>query len=212
MSAMPAVSLAYTAMGQVQADAGRPEQALATMEFGLALRRRIPGLSPWPLVHHLLAMSRTAVLLADLPLARTLLAEAVRAMAGFDDPAVLGKALDLALTDEIRIAEIRYLFGPAFTRRRTQPVAEAWVRAHWDELRKKLPGSLSAGLVGAAGVGCSKAEAEERAAFYTPRAAAIEGTQRGLAEALESVSLCAELRRHGASALTKALSGDAKKK
>ncbi len=137
---------------------------------------------------------------------------ALRAMAGFDDPAVLGKALDLALTDEIRIAEIRYLFGPAFTRRRTQPVAEAWVRAHWDELRKKLPGSLSAGLVGAAGVGCSKAEAEERAAFYTPRAAAIEGTQRGLAEALESVSLCAELRRHGASALTKALNGDAKKK
>ncbi|GAA3630090.1 LuxR C-terminal-related transcriptional regulator [Microlunatus ginsengisoli] len=98
MSAMPAVSLAYTAMGQVQADAGQPEQALATMEFGLALRRRIPGLSPWPLVHHLLAMSRTAVLLADLPLARTLLAEALRAMAGFDE----GMTAMAARADQIR--------------------------------------------------------------------------------------------------------------
>lgn len=137
---------------------------------------------------------------------------ALRAMTGFDDPAVLGKALDLVLTDEIRIAEMRYVMGSAFARRRTQPIAEAWVRAHWDELRKKLPGSLSAGLVRAAGVGCTPVDAEERAAFYTPRAGSIEGAQRPLAEALESVSLCAELRKHGAAALTKALLGDAKKR
>ncbi len=137
---------------------------------------------------------------------------ALRAMTGFDDPALIGKALDLVLTDEIRIPEIRYVMGSAFARRRAQPIAEAWVRAHWDELRKKLPGSLSAGLVRAAGVGCTKVDAEERAAFYTPRATSIEGAQRPLAEALESVSLCAELRRHGSSALTKALLGDTSKK
>ena len=81
-----------------------------------------------------------------------------------------------------------------------------WVRTHWEELRKRLPGGLSAGLVvGGAAAGCTKQEAEERAAFYTPRAQGIEGAQRGLAESLESVTLCAELRRHGASAFGKAL-------
>ena len=45
----------------------------------------------------------------------------------------------------------------------------------------------------------------ERAAFYKPRFAEIEGASRRLDEALESVSLCAALRRHGASALTREL-------
>jgi alanyl aminopeptidase len=130
---------------------------------------------------------------------------ALRAMGGFDDPALLGKALELVLTDEIRVAEMRYVMGAAFARRKMQATAEQWVRAHWDELRKRLPGSLGAGLIVGASVGCSKAAVEERAAFYTAKAKEIEGAQRPLAEYLEGVTLCAELRRHGASAFGKAL-------
>lgn len=130
---------------------------------------------------------------------------ALRAMGGFDDPALLAKALELVLTDEIRVAEMRYVTGAAFARRKMQPTTEEWVRTHWDALRKRLPGSLGAGLIGGAGVGCTKAAVEERAAFYTPKSKEIEGTARPLAEYLESVTLCAELRRHGASAFGKAL-------
>jgi hypothetical protein len=85
------------------------------------------------------------------------------------------------------------------------------VRARWPDLRKKLPGSLSASLIGAAGVACTKAEQEERAAFYTPRAAEIESAARPLAEALEAASLCAELRSAGASSLTRELLNGEKK-
>jgi aminopeptidase N len=130
---------------------------------------------------------------------------ALRAMGGFDDPAVLGKALELVLGDEIRVAEIRYVLGAAFGRRKTQLFTEEWVRTHWDELTKKLPGSLGVSLVGGAGIGCTKAALDERTAFYTPHAKSIEGAQRPLAEALEGLALCAELRRHGASAFGKAL-------
>lgn len=130
---------------------------------------------------------------------------ALRAMAGFGDPALLRRALDAALGEEIRPHEMRYVTGAAFARRTSRGVAEAWVRARWDDLRKKLPGSLSAGLVSAAGVACTKDELEERTAFYAPRATAIEGAARQLAVALESASLCAELRAHGGSSLTRAL-------
>jgi LuxR family transcriptional regulator, maltose regulon positive regulatory protein len=41
----------------------------------LNLRRKVPGLSPWPTIHHLLAMGRLAIMASDLPLARRLLDE-----------------------------------------------------------------------------------------------------------------------------------------
>jgi alanyl aminopeptidase len=130
---------------------------------------------------------------------------ALRAMAGFGDPALLRRALDATLGEEIRPHEMRYVTGAAFARRASRGEAEAWVRARWDDLRKKLPGSLSAGLVSAAGVACTKEELEARTAFYGPRSTTIEGAARPLAVALEGASLCVELRAHGASSLTRAL-------
>lgn len=123
---------------------------------------------------------------------------ALRAMYGFDSAEVLGKALDLVLTDEIATHEVRYALGSAFARKTSRPIAEQWMRAHWDELRKKLPGGLSTALVRGAGVGCSTKEADERKEFYTSRLANVEGAARGLAESLESIALCAELREKAA--------------
>jgi hypothetical protein len=130
---------------------------------------------------------------------------ALKALSGFDDPALLRRGLDASLAEEIRPHEMRYVMGGAFARRASRPIVEAWVRGRWDDLRKKLPGSLSSGLVGAAGIACTKAEQAERAAFYGPRAVDIEGAARPLAEALEGASLCAELRAYGASSLTREL-------
>lgn len=130
---------------------------------------------------------------------------ALRAMMGFDTEERLVQALDLTLGADVRSNEMRYVMSAVLARRKSRPIAEAWVRAHWDDLRKKLPGALSSTLLRAAGVGCSSAEATERAAFYTPRVDAIEGARRGLAESLEAVSLCAALRASGTPSLRKAL-------
>jgi LuxR family maltose regulon positive regulatory protein len=60
MEAMPQVTFAYTAYGRSLADAGRLEEAAAALEDGLTSRRQMPGLSPWPLIHHLLQMASVA--------------------------------------------------------------------------------------------------------------------------------------------------------
>ena len=130
---------------------------------------------------------------------------ALRGMASFDEPQVLEHALDLLLTDEIKPAEAGYLLGTASNRRTTRPVVRKWVEARWDRLRVKLPGHLSRGLFFAAGIACTRAEKEASAAFFGPRAAAVEGAARPLAVALESASVCAEQRTRGTEPARKAL-------
>jgi LuxR family maltose regulon positive regulatory protein len=76
LHALPAVSIAYTALGQSQAASGELDDAMATLEYGLKLRRKFPGISPWGTVHHLLVMGRVAIMAGDLPLAQQLLDEA----------------------------------------------------------------------------------------------------------------------------------------
>jgi cytosol alanyl aminopeptidase len=130
---------------------------------------------------------------------------ALRGMASFDEPQVLEHALDLLFTDEIKPAEARYLLGTASNRRATRPVVRKWVEARWDKLRAKLPGQLSRGLFFAAGLACTRAEKEASAAFFGPRAAAVEGAARPLAVALESASVCAEQKARGTEPARKAL-------
>jgi alanyl aminopeptidase len=128
---------------------------------------------------------------------------AIRAMGALGDPALLQKALDLALGDELKISDMRYLFGSALGHRASRPVVVAWEKASWDKLRAKLPGSLSRGLSWVVGGMCTRAEREDAAAFFTPRLKDVEGAQRPLAEALEGAGLCVALREHGAAETTK---------
>jgi aminopeptidase N len=130
---------------------------------------------------------------------------AIRGMFGFDDKAVLERALDLFLTDEIRVSEARYALGTAGGRRAGRRVLVPWIKAHWPELRNKLAGPLAGHLVFAAGLVCTRAEKDEMEAFFTPKVASIEGAARPLAESLETASLCAELRARGAHTVTRAL-------
>ena len=136
---------------------------------------------------------------------------ALRSIGGFDDPALLGRGLDALLTDDIRGSDVHYLIGAGYGRRASKHVTEAWVRLHWDDLRKKLPGALGVGLVAGAGAACTKTELEDATAFYTPRAAQIDGAQRLLDQELEEAALCVALRTRGAPLLTRELlNGDKK--
>ena len=132
---------------------------------------------------------------------------ALRAMFGFDDDAILRSALDFTLGDEVKTNELRYVLAAAFGRRIARPIAEAWVEQSWDRLAQKYPGRLLGYFARAAGVGCSDEDAAARTAFFEPRLAKVEGSDRILQEALESVSLCGALRAKSGPTLKKALLG-----
>jgi hypothetical protein len=128
---------------------------------------------------------------------------ALRAMGMFDDAIVLRQALDLVLTDEIKLSEIRYPFNEAASRRETRAVVFAWERDHWAQLRDHLPGTFGGHmLVDFAGYFCTPAERDEVVGFLRPATQGIEGTQRALDEATERAGLCIALRRADADPVT----------
>jgi alanyl aminopeptidase len=146
---------------------------------------------------------RAAARSASLPDDRVL---AIKAMGSFDDPAVLRTALGLALGDELKLSELRYLFEAVLERRVGVPVLYAWEKEHWAQLRARLPGAFGhAQLVSVAGALCTAAERDDARAFFGPATQGIEGTARPLEQALEAASLCVALREHGSGDVARVL-------
>lgn len=71
--AMPQGSLPYLALGLARAGAGRPDDALAALQEGLAVRRRSSAYGPWSTIHHLLITARIATEAGRVELASELL-------------------------------------------------------------------------------------------------------------------------------------------
>jgi aminopeptidase N len=126
----------------------------------------------------------------------------LRAMAASNDPTVVRQALELVFTDEIKLSELRHLFGGALGHRAARPVVYAWVEENWSRLRARLPGNLARGLLEVASTVCTARERDDAEAFFVPKAKEMEGTQRSLAEGLEFAGLCVALRDHSASRMT----------
>ncbi len=130
---------------------------------------------------------------------------AIRAMGTFDDPATLRRALDLALTDELRLSDLRYLFGSALWHRAGRVTVYRWEKDNWEKLRARIPATERRILVGVAGSMCTAADRDDAKAFLVPGTRDLEGTKRELEEGLEEAQLCIALRDHGAAEVSRYL-------
>ena len=115
MYSMPqARLLAFTAMGQALATAGKPDEAMSTLRQGSAIRRKVATMGPWPAIHHLLALSRVA--------------------AEIDD-----EVLATQLVDDLDLRLDRYPAGVTAMRARTAAVRAALLaRSRHDQLGEPL--------------------------------------------------------------------------
>ena len=85
LGATPQASWAYVALAQAQADAGKSDDAMRTLELGLSTRRLDNAQAAWGPIHHLLVSARIAARLGHAALARDLLAELTLRMSRFTD-------------------------------------------------------------------------------------------------------------------------------
>ena len=85
LGATPQASWAYVALAQAQADAGKSDDAMRTLELGLSTRRLDNAQAEWGPIHHLLVSARIAARLGHAALARDLLAELTQRMSRFTD-------------------------------------------------------------------------------------------------------------------------------
>lgn len=145
---------------------------------------------------------RAAARAASVPQDRVI---AVGAMGMFDDPTVLREALDLTLTDELRLSELRYVFGSAQNRRATRGLTYAWIKENWPKLRARLPPTALRGFSGIAGGVCTPAQRDDAQAFLRDAMQGLDGAKRGLDEALERADLCIAVHEYGSAEVSRYL-------
>ena len=130
---------------------------------------------------------------------------ALKAMGAFGDPALLTRAFDFSLSDEVRAQDIRYIFLSALQYRGSRRVVFDWLKRRWDDATKKASGALGKDFLRVLDTTCTREELDEARAFFTPRVAQVYGSGRDLAEKLEAASQCVELRKTVGPSVAKAL-------
>jgi LuxR family maltose regulon positive regulatory protein len=94
LAGSPQASQAPIALGRALAERGDLEQARKELENGLSVRRKLPGLSPWPTLIGLLALAPVLAVQGDRAGARATLAEARSILDAFPDAGIFPELLE----------------------------------------------------------------------------------------------------------------------
>jgi alanyl aminopeptidase len=123
------------------------------------------------------------------------------ALGGATAPALSARALRLVGDPRLRGNERFFPLYLQGLRAETREAAFRAVRERFDALLGALPPAFADRIPGIFRGFCDDGKAQELRAFFEPRLQRLPGAQRPLAQAAESVELCAALRRvQGASA------------
>ncbi len=114
----------------------------------------------------------------------------LRALAGFTDPALVARNLELALSDEFPVFEVLSLLFGALDEPATREMAFTHVQKNFDIWMARLPAGYRGFMPVTARFFCDEAKAREAEAFFRPRVKDMEGGPRELDQALESIRLC----------------------
>jgi aminopeptidase N len=115
------------------------------------------------------------------------------AAAGFRDPALIDRALQRALSTELRAQDAARYLAAFFDNSAARPRAWAFVKSNWRELDQKLRG-LSAGavLVRSLGSFCDASSRDDVRAFFATRR--LPGGTGALNQTIERIDNCIALR------------------
>jgi alanyl aminopeptidase len=122
----------------------------------------------------------------------------IGAFSAFPDTAIVNAALDLVLNsgEGLDPRELRFVISPRWPE--TRAAVWDYVKQHFDELNRKLPGArgipYGATLPATAAGFCEESRATEVAVFFRPRVSAMSGGPRNLNSAVESIRLCSVRR------------------
>jgi alanyl aminopeptidase len=129
------------------------------------------------------------------------------ALASTRDPALVQRALDLALAPGLRKNERLTTILGLFDDETTREASWTWLQAHFDALVPMLPDRYAGYVPPRLGF-CDATRADEVQAFFAPRVPSLTGGTRNLAQGVEAMHSCAkvaETQRASAEAFAKGL-------
>jgi aminopeptidase N/puromycin-sensitive aminopeptidase len=117
---------------------------------------------------------------------------AQRVLTRFQNPFLVRRTLEYALSDQVRSQDSPTLLALMLEHPEMQDQAWDFVRAHWDEVLRKAPPGSGGRIIAAAGTFCSVRQRESVASFFA--AHPVEGAERTLRRSLEQIDDCVRLR------------------
>jgi aminopeptidase N len=122
-------------------------------------------------------------------------AKLLGALGTVSDKALAEKALELSLSKDFELREsMGILFGLLYSRK-TRDIAYDFIKRHFDEVLQRSTNFEKPFMFSFAQAYCDGAHRADAEAFFGPRAKTVEGAERVLANALESISLCEASRK-----------------
>lgn len=120
----------------------------------------------------------------------------IAALGAVQDPALLTQVRDFALTDAIKVGEMKSLLTRGHSYQTSHDSMWPWFTANFDRIVQRSDSFDGGGLpaLGASG-GCSVEEADRLDAFFKPRLSTLSGADRGMAQTGETIRLCAALKQ-----------------
>jgi alanyl aminopeptidase len=131
---------------------------------------------------------------------------ATGALARVEDPELVRKLQKAGLDEKFKRNEFRGIVARQMVRQATTELTYAWLLENTDEVIKKMTGALTTSVLPSLGSSfCTVERANDWQAFITEHADQLPGYERKLAQAVESIHLCASLRDARGGALVAAL-------
>jgi aminopeptidase N/puromycin-sensitive aminopeptidase len=117
---------------------------------------------------------------------------ALRAMAIFRDPALEKRALDYAVSGQVRNQDSLFTFVIAMQDEETRDFAWQYIQQNWPKVQAQITTMMGGYLVGSAGAFCSADKKEEVASFFASHK--VPASEKSLKRAQNSIDSCIDLR------------------
>ncbi|MET0592975.1 MAG: M1 family metallopeptidase [Polyangiaceae bacterium] len=128
---------------------------------------------------------------------------ALTGLASFDEPKYVEKVLGMMIDRTVKTQDLQYIFRPLSSRRATRDQTFSWLEKHYEDVSKVIPRFVLGKLTHVAASMCDAGRVRAAEAFFAPRMAKIDGTEKGLKQSIEDGMRCAALADKETSSTTK---------
>jgi aminopeptidase N/puromycin-sensitive aminopeptidase len=115
-----------------------------------------------------------------------------RLLAQFEDPALVQRSLDYAVSGKVRNQDAAFQFAIALMIDGTRDLAWKYIQANWEKVQSQLTTEMGGLLVRSTGSFCSAADRDGVKQFFTEHK--VAATDLALKHAIEQIDGCIELR------------------
>jgi len=118
---------------------------------------------------------------------------ALHLLAQFEDPALVKRSLDYAVSGKVRNQDAAIQFVIALQVDATRDLAWQYIKANWDKVQALITTSMGAYLVGSTGSFCTAEARDDVTSFFSTHK--VAASDKSLKHAVEHIDGCIELRK-----------------